>query len=132
MYYILPAIVLGISDGFLTELILSSEDELNSIRRESYVRMSKLIGAKMWYRIRNDFFIHTSRVFLSRTGALLSGTVVVEFVFRLPGLGSLAFGAAEDSNVLRLMSILIFSVIIVGFLNLLHRLIAVIYDPRLR
>ncbi|MBM3212683.1 ABC transporter permease subunit [Candidatus Poribacteria bacterium] len=132
LYYIFPAVVLGICDGFLIELIRNSEEEINAIRREGYVRMSKLVGANLWKHIKNDFIIRTSRGFFSRVGVLISGTVVVEFIFSLPGLGSLAFGAAEDQNVIRLIFIILFSVIIVGLLNFLQRLIEVIFDPRLR
>jgi ABC-type dipeptide/oligopeptide/nickel transport system permease component len=132
MYYIFPAIILGIGDGFLTELTLSSDEEINTIRRENYVKMAKLTGANMWKHIKYDFFIHISRTLFSRVAALLSGTVIVEFIFSLPGLGSLAFSAAEEQNTIRLIFVLLFSVVIVGFLNFLHRLIAVFCDPRLR
>ena len=132
MYYIIPAIVLGIGDGFLNELLRSSEEEIDVIKRENYLRMAKLIGANMWKHIKNDFIIHTSRTIFSRTAALLSGTVIVEFVFRLPGLGWLAFRAAEKQNALELLFILFCSVFIVGFFNVLHLILAVIFDPRLR
>jgi len=132
IYYIIPAMVLGIGDGFLNELLRGSEEEIDVIKQENYLRMAKLIGANMWKHIKNDFIIHTSRTIFSRTAALLSGAVIVEFVFRLPGLGWLAFRAAEKQNALELLFILFFSVLVVGFFNVLHLILAVVFDPRLR
>ncbi len=131
-YYVIPALVLGVGDGLLNEFIHHAEAELNVIRQANYVKMAKSIGAKMWPYIRNDFVVHSSRVLFSRITALISGAIVVEFIFRIPGLGWLAFDAAEKRYTSRLMLVLLCMVITVSLLNLIYRVMAVALDPRLR
>ncbi len=131
-YYLIPALVLGVGDGFLNEFIQHAEEEVDAIRRENYVRMAKAIGAKMWLHIRNDFIVRSSRVILSRMTALISGTVIIEFVFGIPGLGAFAFKAAERGYKERLMLILLCIVAVVSFLNLMYRVMVTVLDPRLR
>jgi ABC-type dipeptide/oligopeptide/nickel transport system permease component len=134
-YYLIPALVLGVGDGFLNEFIQHAGGEVEAIRRENYLRMAKALGAsggRMWGYIKNDLLVRSSRVMLSRVTALISGTVVVEKIFGISGLGGLAFNAAERGHILTIMLILFCMVIVVSLLNLVYRIIAVILDPRLR
>jgi peptide/nickel transport system permease protein len=131
-YYLLPAFVLGVGDGFLNELIQHAEEEVNAIRRENYVRMAKGMGGSLWKYIWRDLIVRSSRVIFSRLTMLISGTVVIEFVFGIPGLGDLVFNAAERRYALRLMLVLFCIVIVVSFLNLMYRIMAVVMDARLR
>lgn len=135
-YYLIPALVLGVGDGFLNEFIQHAEEEVEAIRRENYIRLAKAIGTsglrRWWEYIQNDLMLRSSRVVFSRMTALISGTVVIEFVFGIPGLGLLVFDAAEKRYSLRLMLILLCMVIVVSLLNFMYRVMAVILDPRLR
>ena len=60
----------------------------------------------------------------------MSGSVVVESVFSLPGLGRLAFDAVrqQEHSMVMAMTLLVSSVTLIGMLlsDLLHRLV----DPR--
>jgi ABC-type dipeptide/oligopeptide/nickel transport system permease component len=136
--YVSAAFALGISDGFLSELIHDSEEGINAIKRENYVKMVKLIGANTLKHIKNDIIMHSSRTIFTRFTALISSAVVIEYIFRIKGLGWIAMNAAIDQYisetviVIRLLSIIVFSTIIVVTLGLVYRVITILLDPRLR
>lgn len=131
-YYLIPAIILGIGDGFLVEMIRHSKQEIKQVSAENYVRMAKAKGTSMWKAIKNDLIIHSLRVIISRASFLLSGTVIVEYTFGLPGLGSVAFNAAEGRDSTFILAILIIMVLCVCVFNFIQRMTAIILDPRLR
>jgi peptide/nickel transport system permease protein len=131
-YYIIPALILGIGDGFLSEFIRHSEKESESIREQGYVRMAKARGVKVWKHIRRDFCLRFPQVLISRMVALISGAVIIEVVFNLPGLGRLALQAAEAKDSRQLLGISIFIVLFICVLNFSYRFLAPFFNPRLR
>jgi peptide/nickel transport system permease protein len=131
-YYIIPGMILGISDGVLSEMIRHCTAELNLLKNEAYVRMARAKGASIWKHVKNHIIIHTSRIASSRIVVLISGAVIIEYIFGLPGIGSLAFDAAEARDTNLLLGIAIFSVLVVSLLNFLNKLTAIALDPRLR
>ncbi len=131
-YYLIPGLLLGVGDGFLAEMIRHIQTEIKGITSENYILMAKAKGAPLWQHIRYDLIIQTLRVISSRATLLISGTVIIEIIFNLDGIGNLAFNAAEARDVNLLLGILILSVFIVGFVNLANRMVAIWVDPRLR
>ena len=128
---IIAAFIFGIGDGFLAEVIRHSQDEIEYVLRQNYVRMTKALGRAFWQAAKNDLIIHTTRVFSSRFVVLISGTVVIELMFRIPGIGFWVLRAADASNFYVLSGILSLTVFIVCILNFIHRIIATRLDPRL-
>ncbi|MFH1859996.1 MAG: hypothetical protein ABH870_03140, partial [bacterium] len=61
-YYLVPAMILGITDGFLGETIRHAVSEINHIKSEHYIRMATAKGASIWRHMMNDFIIHMSRI----------------------------------------------------------------------
>ncbi|MFH1963559.1 MAG: ABC transporter permease, partial [bacterium] len=131
-YYLVPAMILGITDGFLGETIRHAVSEINHIKSEHYVKMAQAKGASIWRHMINDFIIHMSMIISLHMVVLISGTVIIECIFCLPGIGGLAFNAAEARDTGLLLGILFFVVIIVVILNMVNRIIALCLDPRLR
>jgi ABC-type dipeptide/oligopeptide/nickel transport system permease component len=130
--YLAPALILGLGDGFLSELMRQTEDAINQSKRERYLFMAKARGEKRWLLMRNEIFINLSQAFVPRLVALISSAVAVEWIFKLKGIGWLAVDAAVDRNTPMLLSIIVCLVSVVCFLNLLNRLIAAVLDPRIR
>ncbi len=131
-YYLIPGLLLGIGDGFLCEMIRHIQTEIKGITSENYILMAKAKGASFWKHIRYDLILQTLRVISSRATLLISGTVIIEIIFNLDGIGNLAFNAAETRDVNLLLGILILSVFVVGLVNLVNRMITIWIDPRLR
>jgi peptide/nickel transport system permease protein len=64
--------------------------------------------------------------------SLLGGTVLVESVFALPGLGSLAVTAATQSDIPLIEGIVVCFTVIVVLVNLISDLLYMWFDPRVR
>ncbi|MDI6780875.1 MAG: ABC transporter permease [bacterium] len=131
-YYLIPGLLLGVGDGFLGEMIRHIQTEIKGITSENYMLMAKAKGASFWKHIRYDLIIQTLRIISSRATMLISGTVIIEIIFNLDGIGNLAFNAAETRDVNLLLGILILSVFVVGLVNLVNRMVAIWIDPRLK
>lgn len=132
VYYLIPSLILGIGDGVLSEFIRHAQVEIDTIKNENYIRMAIAKGARLWHHLKNDFIIHMSKIISLHLVILISGTVIIEYIFCLPGIGSLAFNAAENRDVRLLLGILILTVVSVTVVNFINRLIAITIDPRLR
>lgn len=132
--YILPVAVFGISGcgGLLrqTRTIM-----LESIRQD-YVRTARAKGAPesqvIWkHAFRNVTLPLINTIGIS-FGALLGGTVLLENVFSLPGLGALALRALYAKDVPMVMGSTIFLAAIFCIIVLIIDLISAYSDPRVR
>ncbi len=130
--FVLPALILGFSDGLLNDLVNSSEAEINTIKKENYLKMARIIGINLIDYIWRDYAVRFSRIFFMKASALISGAVVIEYIFRIPGLGWLAFESAKNQNIFQLMAVLFCAVIMVFLFNFLYYFFFMRLDPRLR
>ena len=62
---------------------------------------------------------------------LLSGTIIVENVFNLPGLGRLVFEAINQRDLMVVQDLVVMLVAVVVVVNFLTDLLAAWLDPRL-
>ena len=67
-----------------------------------------------------------------QSGALLGGSVVIETVFSIPGLGSLAFDAVTQRDLQLLAGILLAGTVLVVVVNIAIDLLYGFLDPRVR
>ncbi len=65
-------------------------------------------------------------------GALLGGTVVIEQVFSLPGLGSKLLSAISSRDILMVQGITVFIATVYVIVNTLVDLLYIVIDPRIR
>ena len=131
-YYLVPACILGIADGFLSEMIRYAKEEIEKAAGENYLLLAKAKGARLWSHLKYDFITHISQLVFSKVALLISGTVILEYMFSLPGIGALAFTAAEGHDMNLLLGTLVLLVFFVILFNFFNRLILVAIDPRVR
>lgn len=67
-----------------------------------------------------------------QSGTLLGGSVIIESVFSIPGLGSLAFEAVKQRDLQLLAGILLAGTVLVVVVNILVDVIYGFLDPRVR
>ncbi len=67
-----------------------------------------------------------------QSGTLLGGSVVIETVFSIPGLGALAFEAVSQRDLQLLAGILLAGTLLVVFVNIIVDLAYGLLDPRVR
>lgn len=130
----LPAIVLGTYLGGTSMRLMRSA--LLEVLREDYIRTAKAkgLGANtvvVRHALRNALIPVITVVGL-QFGYLLGGTVVVEQVFALPGLGRLTLDSILNRDYTQLQAnILLYGVIIV-LVNLMTDVLYGVIDPRIR
>jgi peptide/nickel transport system permease protein len=130
----LPAIALGIA--LSASLARVTRSSMLEVLRQDYVRTARAkgLGSRVVvtrHALRNAL-IPVATLFGLQVGVLFGGTVVLESIFTLPGLGGLTLSAVRNKDYTEVQGIvLMFSTALVA-LNLLVDLSYAWIDPRIR
>jgi peptide/nickel transport system permease protein len=130
----MPAIALGLAlSASLARLTRSSMLE---VLRQDYVRTARAKGLKdrvVLYRhgLKNAM-LPVITLFGLQLGFLLGGTIVLESIFALPGLGTLLLGSVVQKDYTQIQGIVLFFAAIIVVINLLVDLSYAWFDPRVR
>jgi len=131
---ILPALALGVFQAAV--LVRATRSAVLDVMREDYVRTARAKGVPegvvvVKHTLRNAL-IPIVTVAGLQVGQLLAGSIILESVFVLPGLGRLALGAitARDLPVVQGVTLFVASSIVA--INFLVDLAYSALDPRLR
>jgi peptide/nickel transport system permease protein len=132
--FILPALTLAVGTGcFLARIVRASMTEVFGAHHVRTARAKGLSSRTITVRhvLRNSLIPLLTVIGLTIAG-LLGGVVIVENVFALPGLGTLAVGAvaARDFPVIEGTTFFFAAILMVA--NLLVDLSYVFVDPRIR
>lgn len=131
---LLPVVATSISvASILTRYVRSSM--LEELDRD-YVRTAMAKGmtrrrAAVTHGLRNTA-VSMITIATLQLGALLAGTVVIENVFTLPGLGRMLLGAVQGREAVVVQSLVLVILLVILTLNLLLDLSYGLLDPRLR
>jgi len=133
-HYVLPVAVFGISGagGLLrqTRTIM-----LESVRQD-YIRTARAKGAPERRVIWGHAFRNVTLPLINTIGigfgAVMGGTVLIENVFSLPGLGNLALSALRAKDVPLIMATTIFLAAIFCVIVLAVDIISALADPRVK
>jgi len=131
---LLPAIALGLFQAAV--LVRATRSAVLDVLREEYVRTARAKGVREAlvlgkHTLRNAL-IPIVTVAGIQLGQLMAGSIVLESVFALPGLGRLALGAitARDLPVVEGVTLFVASSIVL--INFAVDLAYVLLDPRIR
>lgn len=132
--YILPTIVLGWSSaGRIARLTRSN---LLEVLREDYIRTARSKGLSRLMVITRhalkNALIPVITVMAIQISSLLSGAVITESVFSIPGVGSLAISAIKNRDMPLLQGTVIFTAVLIIAGNLVADVLYSIIDPRIR
>ncbi len=132
-HLILPAIALGTTfAAVLTRMIRSSmlevlgADYIRTARAKGQTEQRVLVG----HALRNAL-IPAVTIIGVQVGALLSGALIIEQIFSLPGIGRLTVQAVLDRDIPLLQGCIITIALIFVVVNLLTDLLYVYLDPRI-
>ncbi|EYD76575.1 peptide ABC transporter, permease protein [Rubellimicrobium mesophilum DSM 19309] len=133
VHFTLPALTLAISIAPI--LVRTLRSSLIEVLASDYVTTGRAMGLDNW-TLRRSYIIRNSlrpliTVITINFGYLIGGTVIVEQIFSLAGVGSLLIGSisTRDYAVIQLAT-LIFALLVV-VVNLLGDLLYALIDPRL-
>ncbi len=103
---------------------------------EDYIRTARAKGlpvrAVLWRHALRNALIPVLTIVGLQFSFLLAGTIIIENVFYLPGLGRLIFQAITQRDLIVVESVVMLLVATVIVVNLLVDLSYAIVDPRLR
>jgi peptide/nickel transport system permease protein len=104
--------------------------------KRDYVRTAELKGLPYWQvvikHVLRNALLPTVTVIAISIGWLISGLVVIEWVFNYPGLGRFLVDAVQQNDLPRIQAISMISVSIILFANFLADLLYGILNPRIR
>ncbi len=131
---VLPAVSLALVQGaILTRYVRSA---VLQVMREDYIRTARAKGltqqAALWRHGLRNAAIPVVTVLGLQLAALLAGTVVIENVFILPGLGRMLVQAIERRDLLLVQSTTLVITAAILSVNLIVDLAYNVIDPRLR
>lgn len=132
--YILPWVTLAASNA--ATLVRMTRSSMLEVIRADYIKMARAKGASekqviLRHALRNALLPIITIVGMNFAG-LMGGTVVIEQVFTLTGLGTLAINSVRALDVPMVMGEVLFIAALTSLINLLVDVLYVYIDPRLK
>jgi peptide/nickel transport system permease protein len=131
---ILPAVALAVVQAAILARITRSA--VLDVLREDFVRTARAKGLSqrqvLWRHVLRNAFVPVLTVMGLQFANLLTGTIVVENVFSLPGLGRLIFQAISNRDILVVQNVVMLLAASVIVINFVVDVLYVVIDPRLK
>jgi peptide/nickel transport system permease protein len=113
-----------------------SRNSLSDVLASDYVRTARAKGANRREIISRHALRNAATPVVTLAGitfvALMGGTVIIEQIFNIPGVGRLAISAAQQKDIPIVQGLVMLAAIAVLIINLLVDIINGLLDPRLR
>lgn len=134
IYYVLPSFVLGLKPAALIARLMRSS--MLDVIGQYYIRTARAKGLSLRQVILRHALRNALIPVVTVTGielaGLLSGVVVVETAFSIPGLGRLAVEALFNRDFPVIRGVVLVMALIFVFINLLVDLLYPLFDPRIK
>jgi peptide/nickel transport system permease protein len=131
---LLPALALAMVQAAILARVTRSA--VLDVMREDFVRTARAKGLSRGQALRRHVLRNAMVPVLTvaglQFGNLITGAIVVENVFVLPGLGRLVFQAIANRDLIVVRDVVLFLAATVIAINLLVDLLYLLVDPRLR
>lgn len=134
LHFVLPAVTLGYYAA--PALMRLTRSGMIDVMQSDHVRTARAYGLAAWrvvllHALRSAIIPVVSLAAV-QLGFMLGGSIVVESVFSLKGLGLLAWQSIQRSDIEVIQSILLLIALIYALLTLLADLLNALIDPRIR
>ncbi|SCY21751.1 ABC transporter permease [Alkaliphilus peptidifermentans] len=134
VHFILPCTTLAAA--MMASLIRMTRSNMLEVIRQDYIRTARAKGAKEMtviykHALRNALLPVITIIGLN-FGGLLGGTMIIESVFAMPGLGTLTINAIRMKDTPTVMASVLFVAIFAGIINLIVDILYVYVDPRIK
>jgi peptide/nickel transport system permease protein len=131
LYVLLPIFVLGLGNGTISEVIRFLRQEMSRVMAEDYIRTARAKGASVWkHAFKEGLLIPVTEMVAAKIPFILGGAVIVEQVFNWPGMGRMAWQAAQDRDYPVIMGIAILAAVLVRTGSLFQSVVYVSVNPR--
>lgn len=133
-HYIMPAVALSLP--IAAEVLRMTRSTMLETIRQDYIRTARSKGASertvIWRHALKNALLPVVTVIGSEFGGLLGGTILIESVFALPGLGSLVVNSIRTKDVPQVMAATLFIAFIFCVVLLLVDILYAFIDPRIK
>lgn len=130
-----PIVALSIGDGMLYDVFKRIRDEINSLIHQSWIKALKSRGRKISGHVARGLVEPLTISLTSKLTYLISGAIIVEFIFDWKGLGMLIFETIMTSGQkdypLLIASVLVI-IILVVFSSIIRDLIHTWLNPHMK
>jgi peptide/nickel transport system permease protein len=131
---VLPAVALAVVQAAILARVTRSA--VLEVMREDFVRTARAKGLTqrqaLWRHVLRNAMIPVLTVMGLQFANLITGTIVVENVFVLPGIGRLVFQAIANRDLVVVRDVVMLLAAVVVVVNLVVDLLYALVDPRLR
>jgi peptide/nickel transport system permease protein len=131
---ILPAVALALPQAAILARVTRSA--MLEVLGEDYIRTARAKGMPrryvLWRHALRNAMIPVLTIMGLQFSFLLAGTIIIENVFYLPGLGRLVFQAITQRDLIVVEGVVILLVASVVLVNLVVDILYAVVDPRLR
>jgi peptide/nickel transport system permease protein len=133
-HFILPSVATAANTT--ASLLRMTRSTMLEVIRQDYIRTARAKGARegqviFGHALRNAL-LPVVTVIGVNFGMALGGTIVVEQVFAIPGLGQLIVNAIRSKDTPMVIAAVLFAAIIASIVNLLVDILYAYIDPRLK
>jgi len=133
-YLILPAVSLGaIQSALITRMTRSSMLEVLNM---NYMKAARSKGVKerqlIYKHALRNAFLPILTVIGQTFGGLVTGAVVTETIFNIPGIGQLIINSVERRDYEVIQGVVLFVTCVYVFINLIVDILYGVIDPRVR
>ena len=132
--FIMPVITLSLPSA--AEILRLTRSTMLETIRQDYVRTAKAKGAAkakvVWQHALRNALLPIITVIGMHFGALLGGSVIIESVFAMPGVGSLSITAIRSKDTPQVMASVLLLAVVFCFIMLAVDLFYALIDPRIR
>ena len=131
---LLPAISLSVVQAAILARVTRSS--VLEVMREDFVRTARAKGNSrrrtLWRHVVRNALIPVVTIMGLQFSSLLAGTIIIENVFYLPGLGRLVFQAITQRDLVVVKDVVVLLAALVVTINFIVDLLYLAIDPRLR
>lgn len=131
---ILPSIALAVPQAAVLTRV--TKVAVTEVINEDFVRTARAKGASssyvLWRHVMPNALIPVVTMLGMQISVLIAGAVLVENVFNLPGMGTLAYQALAQRDLIVIQNVVFFFAIIVMSVNFIVDTLYTVLDPRLR
>ncbi len=132
--FVLPIITQ--SAGIMAAMIRTTRSNMLECIREDYVRTARAKGAKensiIFRDVLKNALLPIVTVVGMNFGMNMSGAIVMETIYAMPGLGSLVYGGLASRDMPVVMGCMIFMSIFICAANLIVDILYAFIDPRVK
>ena len=131
---LLPAVALALVQASILTRVTRSA--LLEVLHDDYIRTARSKGLSrrqvLWRHALQNALVPIATIMGLQFASLIGGTIVIENVFALPGLGRLIFQAVEQRDLVVVRALVVLLVGVVVAMNYLVDIAYLFIDPRLR